>query len=187
MSNWSYIVLLGAFVLVFALLVPRKKQTTSDSNQAVRNMEIALDQFMGNMELDNQELVKLITVLREEGLSQTAMKEQRIGELERKIDQLELQMEQHRLSSKASVVELERMSSTVASISSATTAVAEPVVIQDAPQPQAPHTIKMRYAELLQLYNEGKSIEAIAKKMNMNKGEVQLILQLVKQEEGVRA
>ncbi|WP_042160514.1 DUF6115 domain-containing protein [Paenibacillus gorillae] len=69
---------------------------------------------------------------------------------------------------------------------------AEPVrLVQEAdPAPAAvpaPTTIQSRYAELLELYSQGKSIELIAKKLGMNKGEVQLILQLAKQEEGARA
>jgi hypothetical protein len=48
-------------------------------------------------------------------------------------------------------------------------------------------TIRGRYAELLDLYNRGRSVEQIAKALNMNKGEVQLILQLAKREEGARA
>ncbi|CAI6027449.1 hypothetical protein [Cohnella sp. JJ-181] len=45
-----------------------------------------------------------------------------------------------------------------------------------------PPAIRERYAELLALYERGRSVEQVAKAMNMNKGEVQLILQLAKRE-----
>lgn len=45
-----------------------------------------------------------------------------------------------------------------------------------------PAAIRDRYAELLELHERGRSVEQIAKAMNMNKGEVQLILQLAKRE-----
>jgi DNA-binding NarL/FixJ family response regulator len=47
--------------------------------------------------------------------------------------------------------------------------------------------IQVRYSELFQLYGQGKSIEVISKKLGMNKGEVQLIIQLAKQEEAAHA
>lgn len=185
MDNWSYIVLVGAVVLVCALLVPRKKGISSDSNSnaAVRNMEIALEQFMGNMELDNQELVKLVTSLKEEGRTQTQLKEQRISVLEQKIAVLEQRLEQQR----QEIKEVTEHTASIAYVGAATEAAAVVEQTLEPVQVQASQSIQSRYSELLQLYNEGKSIEAIAKKSNMNKGEVQLILQLAKQEEGVRA
>ncbi|HZG75674.1 MAG TPA: hypothetical protein VEZ72_07425, partial [Paenibacillus sp.] len=46
-------------------------------------------------------------------------------------------------------------------------------------------TVKSRYKEVFDLHDSGKSIEYIAKKLGKNKGEVQLILGLAKQEEPV--
>jgi len=54
-------------------------------------------------------------------------------------------------------------------------------------QPAAETSIRRRYAELVSLYERGRSIEQIAKALAMNKGEVQLILQLAKREVGQRA
>ncbi|MBW7461685.1 hypothetical protein K0U00_47285, partial [Paenibacillus sepulcri] len=47
-------------------------------------------------------------------------------------------------------------------------------------------TIRSRYLELFELHDGGKSVDSIARKLAMNKGEVQLILQLSKQEEAAR-
>lgn len=47
-------------------------------------------------------------------------------------------------------------------------------------------SIRNRYADLFEMYQAGKSIDAIAKKLGRNKGEIQLILQLSKQEEAAR-
>ena len=47
-------------------------------------------------------------------------------------------------------------------------------------------SMKSRYSELFTLHDQGKSVEAIAKKLSMNKGEVSLILQLSRQEERTR-
>lgn len=45
-----------------------------------------------------------------------------------------------------------------------------------------PASIRERYGELVALYERGRSVEQVARAMNMNKGEVQLILQLAKRE-----
>jgi hypothetical protein len=47
-------------------------------------------------------------------------------------------------------------------------------------------SMKSRYKELFSLHDQGKGVEAIAKKLGMNKGEVILILQLSRQEEMTR-
>jgi DNA-binding NarL/FixJ family response regulator len=50
-----------------------------------------------------------------------------------------------------------------------------------------PMNIRERYKEVFDLQRQGKSMDYIAKKMSMNKGELQLILQLAKQEESLHA
>ena len=51
----------------------------------------------------------------------------------------------------------------------------------------APTSIRSRYAELLDLHERGRSVEQIAKTLGLNKGEVQLILQLARREVEPRA
>jgi hypothetical protein len=66
-------------------------------------------------------------------------------------------------------------------------ATVESPVPADEPKPEPPsrfaNTVKSRYKEVFDLHDSGKSIEYIAKKLGKNKGEVQLILGLAKQEE----
>ncbi len=60
----------------------------------------------------------------------------------------------------------------------------EPAATREQPnEPVALMNIKQRYAELFELYELGKSMDFIAKKLGMNKGEISLILLLAKQEE----
>ncbi|GLX68510.1 DUF6115 domain-containing protein [Paenibacillus glycanilyticus] len=177
MSNWTYIVLLGAVVVVVSLFLPKKQQPAQGSNDT-RNMEIALEQFMENTELDHQEMVKLVTVLREEGKQQAEVNGQRLLELSNRCQLLEqqvatLQQQNDRLAAQAMPIAVPSQHATEA----------DKLAIMGLEPEPAVSSIQMRYAELFELYHQGKSIEAIAKKMNMNKGEVQLILQLAKQEE----
>lgn len=54
--------------------------------------------------------------------------------------------------------------------------------LENAVQPPV-NTIKRRYTALFEMYEAGKSMDMIAKSTGMQRGEVQLILQLAKQEE----
>ncbi|ANY69647.1 hypothetical protein BBD42_26540 [Paenibacillus sp. BIHB 4019] len=184
MSNWQYIVLLGAVVVVFGLLLPRRKQPAAA--QAVNNMEVSLEQFMENMEQDNRELTALIVQSQEEARAKAQRSEERLAELERKYSAMEQLFEQQ----KASAVPVQAAQVMPVKVDVPLTPV--PAALQEEPEeleepaPPVKQSIQERYADLFALHQQGKSIEAIAKKMNMNKGEVQLILQLAKQEEGAR-
>ncbi|MFF2482622.1 DUF6115 domain-containing protein [Paenibacillus sp. NPDC058071] len=195
MNEWTYVVLVGAVVLVAALFVPKPKRDGDSNGQSVSNMELALEQFMENMELDQKELVKLVADFREQTKAQDERKEQRIAELERKVSELERGLEESRRIAvpayaaapqqpavPAYAAAPQQPAGTAAQLhvqETETTHEVPPAAVSAAVKP----TIQSRYADLLALYKEGKSIETIAKKLGMNKGEVQLILQLVKQEE----
>jgi hypothetical protein len=63
----------------------------------------------------------------------------------------------------------------------------QPDEVQAKAEAASPAGIRGRYRELFALYDAGKSVDYIAKKSGMNKGEVMLILQLAKREEQHRA
>ncbi|CAM3938972.1 hypothetical protein L1N85_01135 [Paenibacillus alkaliterrae] len=167
-----YLLLLGAVVFVGAMVMPRKKQNVMLPDQTVQNMENALEQFMENMEKDNQELVQLVTNAQQAAKKDADHKEKRIVELERICESL---TEQLKLTNERPVVQL--LSETPKK------QLTEAVIMEPVSIP----TIHARYSELFLLYDQGKSIESISKKLGMNKGEVQLIIQLAKQEAAAHA
>lgn len=174
MQPWQYIVLAGAVILVGAFIMPRKKQEGGQSSQSVRNMETALDHFMENMEKDNEQLLTLVAEAQQSSRQEAAKKDERIAALEQRCEQLEkLLLESVVKPAAAGALEPELVS-----------------VRLETPEPSQDTTkegtIHARYAELFKLYGDGKSIEAIAKKLGMNKGEVQLIIGLSRQEEAAR-
>jgi DNA-binding NarL/FixJ family response regulator len=182
----QYIVLLGAVVIVGAFVMPRKKQEPSLPPQTMQNMETALEQFMENMEKDNEELVDLVRRAQQDSKVDADRKEHRIAELEKKCEQLAAQLQNTPSSSSAIMLQtaptqLISNDATVKEVS--INKLPEPPV-ENAPQT---NTIHSRYSELFVLYEQGKSIEIISKKLGMNKGEVQLIIQLAKQEETAHA
>jgi hypothetical protein len=197
-SYWQYIVLVGAVVIVLAFMLPRQKRQAEQPSQSIQNMETALEQFMENMEKDNQELVSLVAKSQQEAKMDAERKDMRIAELERKSSSLEQQLLLATQQAAASIVNqgtrlgpLTKESVQQEAIQSApimSQSDLEEEVTQTEEEPvQKKNSIQARYAELFQLYEQGKSIEAISKKLGMNKGEVQLIMQLAKQEDAAHA
>lgn len=191
MEPWQYIVLVGAVVVVGAFVMPRKKPEREEAPQTVRNMETALDQFMENMEKDNEHLIKMIAESQQTAKLEADSKDKRIATLEERCGQLEKLLQESLVRPAEASLQSEQPG-----VNSVRTGMAEQTMRFDAHQAEsnvAPEraeanqepkskSIHDRYSELFRLYREGKSIEAIAKKLGMNKGEVQLIIGLSKQE-----
>ncbi len=202
MESWQTIMLIGGIVVVCAAVLPRRAVTVKqdDSTQTVRNMETALEQFMENMEADNRELVDLVSKSTKESQQQTKKRDERIEQLENRCAELEHLLNAQSKMYEAAAVQQQQPALQASSLqivqphASVPVPVPAPMIepIQDeaeieVTQPEEPNlSIRHRYAELFELYQSGKSIDAIAKKLGRNKGEVQLILQLSKQEEAAR-
>lgn len=193
LEPWHYIALLGAVVAVLALSMPRHK-TVNPPVQSVQNMETALEQFMENMEKDNEDLLQLVAKAQADAKEEGKNKDGRIAALEERCEALDLQL-RDTMSQLARTTatfdtgpqatgKIDNLDSTVKRVDSAlseetTSGDSSTFAISSHAQPQS---IVSRYPELFRLYEQGKSIEAIAKKLEMNKGEVQLIIGLAKQE-----
>jgi len=192
MQSWQYIALLGAVIAVVALLLPKgknQKQSASSSAQ-MEQLELAFEQFMDNMENEHNDLVKMLTTSLNQLREEDRVKGETIARLEKRNEMVEEQLSKLSQQVAASEAKLQmlqanRLEQTFNS--STADENVETVPTEDEAADQLPaDSIQKRYAELLEMYNSGKSIEAIAKKLGKNKGEVQLILQLAMQEEKAR-
>lgn len=162
------IVIIGLAVIGYALMKPQ----SSDKSVIVSDIEATLDQFAYELEQDNQELIAKVTQLKREF-------EAEINKLNGRLETLE----------NLNISTLSTHAPRIDSLPTPALSVEEAPASQEVEQP-LPKTdenaIKHRYEQLFGLYEKGKSIEQIAKKLGMNKGEVQLIIQLAKQEEQFR-
>jgi DNA-binding NarL/FixJ family response regulator len=186
MAPWQLIVLLGAFAAVAALAMPRRKDAAEPA-ASVAGMQVALEQFMENMEADNRELVETITKSQHQTREDNASRDERIAVLERRCKELEdklgraeLRLEEQLQALRAAALQSVVKEREPAEQQSAAEAAAVAGLVEA--EPSSP-PIRQRYAELFDLHGQGKSIDVIAKKLGINKGEVMLILQLAKQEE----
>lgn len=194
MQSWQYIALLGAVIAVTAAILPKNKknQAGSSSNHAqFEQLEMSFEQFMENMEKEHDGLVKMLSNSLQTMREEDRLKSDQIKRLEKKCSELEEQL--------SSLSHANVALDTKVTLLSANTSFTNQSSAQDMQNTSfdsqleqlkqniiPENSIHNRYVELFELYDSGKSVEAIAKKLGKNKGEVQLILQLAKQEENAR-
>ncbi|TNJ64321.1 hypothetical protein FE784_21260 [Paenibacillus hemerocallicola] len=204
MEPWLYIVLLGLVLVVYAKFVPKREQPSKQTN-VIKEIEDTMEQFSAELEEENRQFLGLVSDMKKEHDIHTSKLQGRIEALEQQNravnDQLSLliRAEQKRRDDLPSLKE-ESLRQPI--LSASRSIVQEMVELNDAErdklssslpadshssQPErGPMNIRERYANVFHLYDQGKSTEYIAKKLEMNKGEVMLIIQLAKQEDQAR-
>ncbi|WP_235941422.1 hypothetical protein [Paenibacillus puerhi] len=205
---WVYIVLFGLLLIVYARLLPRDASPSPrrESPEMMKEVESAMDHFAVELEEQNKAIVQLFTDTKKDYETHSAKLASRVETLEKHNLQLQselsrvgfmteqIQKQQSSPSLIAQGVPVEPIGAPVSEVPSkqvpapqaASGPVSEEGIEEAAGRPEArekPLKIRQRYAELFLLYDQGKSSDAIAKKLGMNKGEIALILQLAKQEE----
>ncbi|WP_223066799.1 hypothetical protein [Paenibacillus caui] len=184
-SPWVYIVLLGIAAILYAWIMPERKQPGRAGNGTIDEVEMTLEQYMAEMERDNQEIVNLVGQMKQETVSKQLSQQEQIGELRQRL----LDYERRTVLLEERLQQLENTDfKTAGSLGPETLPVPSqqvPVdVIEEEPAPLASR-VRDRYPELFSLYDEGKSIDIVAKSVGIARGEVQLILQLAKREESL--
>lgn len=188
---WVYIVLIGLVFIVYATLVP-KASSSSKAAPSINEIEQTMEHFAGELEEQNEALIRQLADIKKDNEVHQARLSSRIEALENQFahtnqeyTKLGLAYEelQKKLDQQAAAGFLGHNDSAGMRHEPSQA----PVNEEEAEQEPAGMNIRSRYAELFDLYDQGRSTDSIAKKMNMNKGEVNLILQLAKQEEQLNA
>jgi hypothetical protein len=186
-NPWLAVVLLGVAITGYAWMMP-KTNVRGKETEIVN--EAAYDQLLEDLETENRDLVDAVAKFKKE-------QDETVDRLGRRIVDMERQMKKWLEQSPSSAAPLESKPPIVPTNSFpsneifALTPSAEPAkeVPMNPAAPEVdeavlpPATIRGRYPELLEMHDKGRSVEQIAKAMGMNKGEVQLILQLGRREE----
>lgn len=190
MQPWQYIALLGAVIAVTAVILPKNKNSSKlanhDVNKQIEQMELSFEQFMDNMEKDHDELVKMLSSSLQTMKEEDRLKSDQIARLEKKCAELEEHISSLSHENVALNTKVSFLSSASTLSNNVEVAASDEMIESEAAPIIDENSIYYRYAELFDMYNSGKSVETIAKKLGKNKGEVQLILQLAKQEESAR-
>lgn len=193
LAPWHYIVILGLFVIVFALIrtksEPKQGQTLNK-----KEIEETIEHFMAELEAENKELLKLVADSKKDYEHKTSSLLRKIDDLERKHTELQRALEEqfHLYKQRLDQERYEReqwqlrMNGSAATVAAAAEVHAEALTEDAIEEPSIAMNMKARYQELFTLYEQGKGIDYIAKKIGMNRGEVQLIIELGRQEEKLR-
>lgn len=173
---WIYIVLLGAAALLYAVMLPKQGTSAASREQLVQEMEITLEQYMGEIQVENGQLLELVAQIKQEQSAKQTAQQEQLNEMRQRLLAAEQQIaaSEQRLQAAEKVI-----AETTTALSS--TAMTAATAAEEEPEPIS--SIKNRYTELFEMHKSGKSIDMIAKAVGMQRGEVQLIIQLAKQEE----
>jgi hypothetical protein len=187
---WAYIVLFGLVFIVYAKIIPRSSPSKNLQSPTIHEIEETMEHFTAELDEQNKALIQLLAETKRDYEVHSAKLSMRVETLERQMgqaaqelsklgfsyDEIQKKMEQRVSLPTDPVIETQLQTPSIA--------LNKEEVQQE---PLVAMNIKARYLELFELYEQGKSTEYIAKKLNMNKGEVNLIFQLAKQEERLNA
>ena len=178
--------MLGAAALIYAVMLPKRQENKLSSEQMVKEVEATLEQYMADIEEENDTLVDLVGQMKKDTTAKQVALEEQIREMSQRLLQVERQSEQQAALIMEAEQERRLHVSTLAELNSVKAAVIDTPEDEQSIKMAIPeNSIKHRYAELFELYDQGKSIDLIGKSVGLQRGEVQLILQLAKQEESL--
>ncbi|MFB4329058.1 DUF6115 domain-containing protein [Paenibacillus sp. CR_12] len=179
LKPWIYIVLLGIAAVLYAFMLPKRREETVSSERVVKEVENTLEGYMAEIQNENEQLVELVSQMKKELDAKQQAHQEQVSDLRQRM----LAMEQKMTESQTRLRTAEEKLAQAAGAASLSAGAAAATSEADHAPPV--HSIKSRYAELFDLYEQGKSIDMIAKSTGLQRGEVQLIIQLAKQEESV--
>lgn len=193
---WVVVVIIGIICVIASWLVKEPKS----SHSVTKEMEDALDLVAANLEEENRQLLATIAQTKQASDRRYDTLELKTAQLEKRVDELSAELRNVMLLQlQKKTAEQSSRGAADANISGGSAGIAQPAphmqqagLLQQEPERMLSGQgevsgLRQRYGELFQLHQQGKSIEQIAKKLGMNKGETALILQLAKQEEEGRA
>ncbi|AIQ75056.1 MULTISPECIES: hypothetical protein [Paenibacillus] len=192
MQPWVYIVLVGVAAILYALLLPARVKEGKANQQSLKETEAALELYMADIERENEELVQLVSSIKQQSQTNHNLLQGQVNELQSQVVELqnsslklEARVAEEEKGLKELAVTVEQGSKVKVGVNEDTSLPAEMSSVSPDVKAKPISSIKLRYPRLFELHEQGKSIDSIAKTAGLQRGEVQLILQLAKQEESV--
>ncbi|NOU84848.1 hypothetical protein GC102_03520 [Paenibacillus sp. LMG 31460] len=203
MQPWMYVVLLGLVLIVYARFLPKEQASASNKTNVVQEIEETIEHFAAEMDEQNQTLLNLFSKTKQDYEIELAKLAGRLESLEKQKHELSQELTKvhvnHQVNQRTNAVPdvlSDDQHAVISKIPNANPAHSVQVTSSELVAPSKESVVeepiytglsmKSRYSELFSLHDQGKGVEAIAKKLGMNKGEVSLILQLSRQEERAR-
>ncbi|MUG66732.1 hypothetical protein GNP94_12040 [Paenibacillus campinasensis] len=183
MYPWIYIVLLGVAALLYAWLLPKRQDGSGAEQGIVKEVESTLETYMLEIQNENEQLVELVGQMKEDHKVKLLSQQEQIKELRASMIDMERRLSESEARLQTAEAAVSAAAANYRALEEERGAVEGPEVLEEETSPPPVPSIKQRYAELFDLYDQGKSIDSIAKSLGLQRGEVQVIIQLAKQEE----
>jgi archaellum component FlaC len=186
---WVFIVLFGLVFVVYATIIPKTSVAKGQANPTIHEIEETIEHFTVELEEQNKALIQMLAEMKRDSEVQVAKLSSRVESLEKHSAQASQELSKLGFAYE----ELQKNARNQADLHIIPGSSNKPNIAvkennqEQEPEPPVAMNLKTRYAELFTLYEQGKSTEYMAKKLNMNKGEINLIFQLAKQEEKLSA
>ncbi|MDF2815761.1 MAG: hypothetical protein K0Q81_1961, partial [Paenibacillus sp.] len=113
MQPWHYIVLVGAVLLVYALMKPGTRQSSKPAT-TIQEIENTMDLFTAELEEENRQLIELVSEMKQDHDRHSAKLQGRLEALERQNMDVSKQMERLLLATEAKQRQDEAMSAAAA-------------------------------------------------------------------------
>lgn len=192
MQPWVYVVLVGAVAIVYALRLPARVKEDSTQKQSLKDTEAALELYMADIERENNEMLQLVSVIKQQSQNNKTVLQEEINGLKEQLAELQkstVQLDARVTAGEKGLLQLaasnEKDNAGVRASKAGPSIALESELEEPEIKPKPTSSIKLRYPRLFEMHEQGKSIDSIAKTAGLQRGEVQLILQLAKQEESV--
>ncbi|WP_025679873.1 hypothetical protein [Paenibacillus massiliensis] len=189
MEPWIMIALLGLALMLYAWMLPRNQNAQASDEKVLSNVEATLEQYMADIEHGNDELIEIVTQIKSEHAAKNAALQEQVVELRQRVMDLERTgSEPVELSKQAAdFIQFQERQAANLVVAEQEAAITEEAVLQaeesEVAVPETRPSIRDRYPELFALHGQGKSVDFIVKQTGIQRGEVQLILQLAEQED----
>jgi hypothetical protein len=175
--------MLGAAALIYAFMLPQKKVDKSSSELMIKEVEATLEQYMVDIEQENDVLVEIVGQMKKDTITKQMVFEEQVSEMQQRLQRVEQQSMDYEVHIAAIKQDKALHATALVEIQSVAVDVTDTTALEQSEvAPEPANSIKQRYSELFELYEQGKSIDMIGKLIGLQRGEVQLILQLAKQE-----
>ncbi|WP_058303958.1 hypothetical protein [Gorillibacterium timonense] len=186
LEPWVVVVIIGILCVLFSWT----RKEPEPSNPVTADIENAMDLVTASLEEENRKLLEAMSSMKQEYAlradaweAKTVILDSQIQELRSQVVRLTERESQHSFSH-GIAGQAVYMPEVFRQRESAHAVAKEEYPTEENRRPEAKDSsIRGRYPDLFQLHAEGKSIEQIARKIGLSKGETTLILQLAKQEE----
>ena len=92
MKPWIYIVLLGIAAVLYAFMLPKRREETVSSERIVKEVENTLEGYMAEIQNENEQLVELVSQMKKELDAKQQAHQEQVSDLRQRMLAMEQKM-----------------------------------------------------------------------------------------------